>query len=192
MTWDYHTAPHSFHWRLFHWYYMTSLGLTHPWLGFGPGQEISYSPFAKEAHSQFVEIFFETGIIGLVAYCVFWVRMAKAALTPLNPEETAGTYREADTRALWLIMFIGITLVSAFDASFNLETVSFTFLIVSIFVMQAPAPAVAAEAALISRFSTAIPAWSWRRAHPRSEPVGARRARLLTNFATNPTIETRR
>ncbi|HUZ33187.1 MAG TPA: O-antigen ligase family protein [Xanthobacteraceae bacterium] len=173
MTWDYHTAPTSVHWRIYHWYYMTSLGLSHPWFGFGPGQEISYSPFSREAHSQFVEIFFETGIIGLLAYCVFWWRMAKAALTPVDQKAPADAARGADLRALWFILFIGITLVSLFDQSFNLETVSFTFLIVSIFIMQAP-PLAEAEVKQLPPRAAKIPAWRWRRASIAVPHAGAR------------------
>jgi O-antigen ligase len=140
-TWDYHTAPTSVHWRIHHWYYMTSLGLTHPWLGFGPGQETLYSPFSLEAHSQFVEIFVEMGLIGLAVYCYFWYLLATVALSKSDSKNRKQkSSSDSDLRTLWLLTFVGITLGSMFDESFNLETVSFTFLIVSIFVMLAPSP----------------------------------------------------
>jgi O-antigen ligase len=137
VVWDYHTAPTSFEWRIHQWYYLSSLALLHPWFGFGPGQEQLYSEFnGLAAHSQFVEIFFETGVIGLVAYCYFWSQLAIAALSQHDRREADQVIRpERDLRALWLLLFIGITLDSLFDQSFNLETVSFTYLITSIFVL---------------------------------------------------------
>jgi O-antigen ligase len=139
MTWDYRTATTSVDWRIHHWYYMSMLALSHPWFGFGPGQEVLYSPFSLAAHSLFVQIFFETGSIGLISYSYFWYSLARCAMLE-NQASTmeSGWAGDKDVRILWIFFFIAITLVSLFAQSFNLETVSFSYLIVSIFVVLAP------------------------------------------------------
>ncbi len=160
-TWDYHTATTSLHWRIHHWYYMSLLALSQPWLGFGPGQEMLYSPFTVEAHSQFVQVFFETGSIGLISYSYFWYRLARSAMSKNESQMTDRSWAgEKDLRTLWILLFIGITLVSLFDSSFNLETVSFSFLIVSIFVVLAPSSAFQGQVAGRAT-TTQTAAWRW-------------------------------
>ena len=44
--------------------------LEQPWLGFGPGQSAVSSFFNLEMHNVFLEVFFEGGVIGLVALLV--------------------------------------------------------------------------------------------------------------------------
>jgi O-antigen ligase len=151
VEWDWRTAVTSVHWRIHHWYYLSSLAVDELWFGYGPGQEIFYSPFDLEAHNQFVEIFFETGLVGLLSFVCFWVSMAvivigKGARTRLRRVSV-----ESGIRAFWLIMFVGITLVALFDQSFNTETVAFSHLILSAFVVLSPTKS-AAESHLSSPF----------------------------------------
>jgi O-antigen ligase len=144
-VWDVRTAITSMHWRIHHWYYLSNKALELPWLGFGPGQEPLYSPFALLAHSQFVEVFFETGLLGLIAFGHFWLRIAGAAVSA-SPESGPASIRnshDADARTFWIAMFVGLTWVGLFDQSLNDETVSLSFLLLSVFVMLAPASAIA-------------------------------------------------
>jgi O-antigen ligase len=134
-VWDFRTAITSMHCRIHHWYYLSNKALEElPWLGFGPGQEPLYSPFALVAHSQIVEVFFETGLLGLIAFGHFWLRIAGAAVSASH---------DADARTFWIAMFVGLTWVGLFDQSLNEETVSLSFLLLSMFVMLAPASAIA-------------------------------------------------
>jgi O-antigen ligase len=154
VAWDWQTAVTSFHWRIHHWYYLSTLALERPWIGFGPGQVTLYSPFSLSAHSQFVEIFFETGLLGLISFSLAWfsiplvVRSDRQRLVMLNGKHSA----EIGILHLWIAMFAGVTLVALFDQSFNQETVSFSHLIVSMFVVLAQPQAVA-ERAFGSRYS---------------------------------------
>jgi O-antigen ligase len=139
MVWDWRTAVTSVHWRIHHWYYLSTLALDRPWIGFGPGQEILHSPFELEAHSEFVEIFFETGIIGLISFAAFWFSLPFAAMSDRRRLLMSYGKRlaEVETLHLWIAMFAGVTLVATFDQSFNRETVAFSHLIVSMFVVLA-------------------------------------------------------
>jgi hypothetical protein len=134
-VWDFRTAVTSMHWRIHHWYYLSNKALEEmPWLGFGPGQEPLYSPFALLAHSQIVQVFFETGLLGLIAFGHFWLRIPVAAVSVSH---------NADARTFWIAMFVGLTWVGLFDQSLNEETVALSFLFLSMFVMLAPASAIA-------------------------------------------------
>jgi hypothetical protein len=141
VEWDWRTAVTSVHWRIHHWYYLTSLAVDVLWFGYGPGQEILYSPFDLEAHNQFVEIFFETGLVGLFSFVCFWVSIAAVAIKQEIRTRVRKVSMEHGIRAFWLIMFIGVTLVALFDQSFNTETVAFSHLMLSAFVVSAPAEA---------------------------------------------------
>jgi O-antigen ligase len=156
VVWDWRTAVTSVHWRIHHWYYLSTLALDRPWIGFGPGQEILYSPFALEAHSEFVEIFFETGIIGLISFAAFWFSLPFAAMSDRQRLLISYGKRspEIGTLHLWIAMFSSVTLVALFDDSFNRETVAFSHLIASMFVVLAQPEAVI-ERDLGSRYSPA-------------------------------------
>jgi O-antigen ligase len=108
-------------------------------IGYGPGKVTLYSPFLLLAHSQFVEIFFETGVVGLISYLVFWFSIALVAMS--DRQQLLVSYgkrsAEIDTLHFWLAMFAGVTLVATFDQSFDRETVAFSHLIVSMFVVLA-------------------------------------------------------
>ncbi len=153
-VWDWHTAVTSFHWRIHHWYYLSTLALERPLIGYGPGQVMVYSPFSLTAHSQFMEIFFETGILGLISFAVFWFSIPLAAMTDRQRLVISQGKRSAETGILyfWIAMFAGVTLVALFDQSFNRETVAFSHLIVSMFVVLARPEAVT-ERNLGSRYS---------------------------------------
>jgi O-antigen ligase len=152
VVWDYRTAVTSVHWRIHHWYYLSSLAVDELWFGYGPGQEIFYSPFDLEAHNQFVEIFFETGLVGLLSFICFWVSMAVIVIGKGARTQIRRVPMENGIRAFWLIMFVGITLVALFDQSFNTETVAFSHLILTAFVVLSPTEA-APESQLRSRFA---------------------------------------
>jgi O-antigen ligase len=145
MTWDWRTAVTSFHWRIHHWYYLSMLALDRPWIGYGPGQVTLYSPFALSAHSQFVEIFLETGVLGLISFAASWFSIPLVAMSHRQQLViSAGRQStEIGTLHLWIAMFAGVTLVALFDQSFNQETVAFSHLIVSMFVVLAQPQAVA-------------------------------------------------
>jgi O-antigen ligase len=144
VVWDYRTAVTSVHWRIHHWYYLTSHAIEELWFGYGPGQERLYSPFDLEAHNQFVEIFFETGLLGLVSFVCFWFSIAAIAIR--RGIRTASM--ENGIRAFWVIMFIGVTLVALFDQSFNTETVAFSHLILSALVVSAHAETISTSHSL--------------------------------------------
>ncbi|MHC6152392.1 O-antigen ligase family protein [Bradyrhizobium elkanii] len=143
-VWDWRTAPTSVHWRIHHWYYLSTLGLERAWTGYGPGQVGFYSPFLLLAHSQFVEIFFESGVVGLITFAVFWFSLPLAAMSDRRRLVSLYGKRSAEIGILhlWLAMFAGVTLVASFDASFDRETVAFSHLIVSMFVVLAQPEAV--------------------------------------------------
>jgi O-Antigen ligase len=154
MVWDWRTAPSSFHWRIHHWYYLSTLALERPLIGYGPGQTTLYSPFSLLAHSAFVEMFFETGVVGLISFTVFWFSLPLAAMSDRQRLVVSYGRRSAETGTLhlWLAMFAGVTLVALFDDSFNRETVALSHLIVGMFVVLAQ-PEAAAERAPGSRYS---------------------------------------
>jgi O-antigen ligase len=168
-VWDWHTAVTSFHWRIYHWYYLSSLALEQVLIGYGPGQVTIYSPFSLTAHSQFVEIFFETGIIGLISFVAFWFSISLVAMT--DRQRLVGSHgkrsAEIGVLHLWLAMFAGLTLVGLFDQSFNRETVSFSHLIVSMFVVLVQ-PEAATEREPGSRYSRIS-----MTAGPRTEALGS-------------------
>ncbi|WP_249127626.1 O-antigen ligase [Bradyrhizobium sp. AUGA SZCCT0169] len=143
-VWDWRTAPTSFHWRIHHWYELSMLALERPMIGYGPGQVVLYSPFSLLAHSQFVETFFETGVVGLISFAVFWFSLPVAAMS--DRQRLVVSYgrqsAEVGTLHFWLAMFAGVTLVALFDDSFNRETLAFSYLIVSMFVVLAQPEAV--------------------------------------------------
>jgi O-antigen ligase len=154
MVWDWRTAPTSFHWRIYHWYYLSTLGLERPLIGYGPGQVTIYSPFSLAAHNQFVEIFFETGVVGLISFTVFWFSLPLVAMSDRRRLVISYGEKSAEVGTLhfWIAMFAGVTLVALFDASFNKETVAFSHLIVGMFVVLAQPEAVT-ERDLGSRYS---------------------------------------
>ncbi|MCK1636928.1 O-antigen ligase family protein [Bradyrhizobium sp. 157] len=137
VVWDWRTGVTSFHWRIHHWYYLSTLGLERPWIGYGPGQEILYSPFSLLAHSQFVEIFFDTGMVGLISFAMFWFSIPLVAMSDRQRLVISYGKKSAEIGTLhfWMAMFGGVTLVALFDQSFNKETVAFSHLIVSVFVV---------------------------------------------------------
>ncbi len=144
VVWDWRTAVTSVHWRIHHWYYLSTLALERPWIGYGPGQEILYSPFSLQAHNQFVEIFFDTGMVGLISFAVFWFSIPLVAMSDRQRLVISYGKKSAEIGTLhfWIAMFAGVTLVALFDQSFNRETVAFSHLIVSIFVVLAQPEAV--------------------------------------------------
>jgi O-antigen ligase len=144
VVWDWRTAETSVHWRIHHWYYLSTLALERPLIGYGPGQVTLYSPFSLLAHSQFVEIFFESGVVGLITFAVFWFSLPLAAMSDRRRLVSSYGKRSAEIGILhlWLAMFAGVTLVASFDASFDRETVAFSHLIVSMFVVLAQPEAV--------------------------------------------------
>jgi O-antigen ligase len=146
IVWDWRTAVTSVHWRISHWYYLSVLALERPWIGFTPGQVTLYSPFSVEAHSQFVEIFFETGVVGLMSFAAFWLSLPFVAMSERQRIRFSYGKRSAEssTLHLWMAMFAGVTLVAIFDQSFNRETVAFSHLITSAFVVLAH-PKIATE-----------------------------------------------
>jgi O-antigen ligase len=171
-VWDWHTAVTSFHWRIYHWYYLSTLALEQALIGYGPGQVTIYSPFSLTAHSAFVEIFFETGIIGLISFAAFWFSIPLVAMTDRQRLVISHGKRSAEigTLHLWMAMFAGVTLVGFFDQSFNRETVAFSHLIVSMFVVLAQ-PEAATEREPGSRYSRIS-----MTAGPRTEALGSREA----------------
>jgi O-antigen ligase len=171
-VWDWHTAVTSFHWRIYHWYYLSTLALEQALIGYGPGQVTIYSPFSLTAHSQFVEIFFETGIIGLISFAAFWFSIPLVAMTDRQRLVISHGKRSAEIGILhlWMAMFAGVTLVALFDQSFNRETVAFSHLIVSMFVVLAQ-PEAATEREPGSRYSRIS-----MTAGPRTEAFGSREA----------------
>jgi len=154
MVWDWRTAVTSVHWRIHHWYYLSTLALERPSIGYGPGQVTLYSPFSLLAHSQFLEIFFETGVVGLISFAVFWFSLPLAAMSDRQRLVISYGKKSAEigTLRLWIAMFAGVTLVALFDDSFNRETVAFSHLIVSMFVVLAQ-PETVTERNLGSRYS---------------------------------------
>jgi O-antigen ligase len=144
VVWDWRTAVTSVHWRIHQWYYLSTLALDRPWIGFGPGQVTLYSPFSLLAHSQFVEIFFETGTVGLISFAAFWFSIPWVAMSDRRRLVISYGKRSAEVEALhlWIAMFAGVTLVATFDQSFNRETVAFSHLIVSVFLVLAQPEAV--------------------------------------------------
>jgi O-antigen ligase len=154
VMWDWRTAVTSVHWRIYHWYYLSTLGLERAWIGYGPGQTPLYSPFHLLAHNQFVEIFFDTGVVGLISFIVFWFSLALAAMSDRQRviNSSGKKSEEAGILHFWVAIFVGVTLVALFDASFNKETVAFSHLIVSMFVVLA-LPEAVTERDLGSRYS---------------------------------------
>jgi hypothetical protein len=154
VVWDWRTAVTSVHWRIHHWYYLSTLALERPLIGYGPGQVTLYSPFSLLAHSQFVETFFETGVVGLISFAVFWFSLPLAAMSDRQRLVISYGKKSAEigTLRLWIAMFAGVTLVALFDDSFNRETVAFSHLIVSMFVVLAQ-PETVTERNLGSRYS---------------------------------------
>jgi O-antigen ligase len=144
VVWDWRTAATSVHWRIHHWYYLSMLALDRPLIGYGPGQVTLYSPFSLLAHSQFLEIFFETGVVGLISFVVFWFSLPLAAMSDRQRLVISHAKRSTEIGILhfWISMFAGLTLIALFDASFNKETVAFSHLIVSVFVVLAQPEAV--------------------------------------------------
>ncbi|KRP85240.1 hypothetical protein AOQ73_39245 [Bradyrhizobium pachyrhizi] len=153
-VWDWRTAPSSVHWRIYHWYYLSTLALEQPLIGYGPGQTALYSPFVLLAHSAFVEMFFETGVVGLISFTVFWFSLPLAAMSDRQKLVACYGRRSAQIQPLnlWIAMFIGVTLVALFDDSFNRETVALSYLILGMFLVLAQ-PEAAVERAPGSRES---------------------------------------
>jgi O-antigen ligase len=147
VTWDWRTAVTSVHWRIHHWYYLSTLGLERPWIGYGPGQTPLYSPFLLQAHNQFVEIFFDTGMVGLISFVVFWFSLALAAMSDRQRVINSFGKKSAEAGILhfWVAIFVGVTLVALFDQSFNRETVAFSHLIVTVFIVLSQPKAVTAR-----------------------------------------------
>lgn len=147
VTWDWRTAVTSVHWRIHHWYYLSTLGLERPWIGYGPGQTPLYSPFLLQAHNQFVEIFFDTGMVGLISFVVFWFSLALAAMS--DRQRVINSFGKKSVEAgilhFWVAIFVGVTLVALFDQSFNRETVAFSHLIVTVFIVLSQPKAVTAR-----------------------------------------------
>jgi O-antigen ligase len=147
VMWDWRTAVTSVHWRIHHWYYLSTLGLERPWIGYGPGQTPLYSPFLLQAHNQFVEIFFDTGMVGLISFVVFWFSLALAAMSDRQRVINSFGKKSAEAGILhfWVAIFVGVTLVALFDQSFNRETVAFSHLIVTVFIVLSQPKAVTAR-----------------------------------------------
>jgi hypothetical protein len=138
-VWDPRTALTSFHWRLTHWYFLFVEAVQQPWLGFGPGQVVSHNSFGLDAHSQFLQVFFDEGLIGLVAYCFFWFSIPFAVLST-QVTSVRGNKKvpiETEARDIWLIMFVALTLASTFSFGFSLATLAYSHFIVAIFVVMA-------------------------------------------------------
>jgi hypothetical protein len=172
VVWDWRTAVTSVHWRIHHWYYLSTLGLEQPWIGYGPGQEIFYSPFALEAHNQFVEIFFEGGMVGLISFAAFWFSIPLVAMSNRQRLVIASGKKSAEigTLHLWNAMFAGVTMVALFDQSFNQETVGLSHLIVSMFIVLAQPEAITERdhGSNYLRVSMGLNRWG---AEERSEPL---------------------
>ncbi|MCP3416916.1 MULTISPECIES: O-antigen ligase family protein [Bradyrhizobium] len=154
VVWDWQTAVTSVHWRIHHWYYLSTLGLERAWIGYGPGQTPIYSPFLLQAHNQFVEIFFDTGMVGLISFAAFWFSLPLAAMS--DRRRIINTFGKKSAEAgilhFWVAIFVGVTLVALLDQSFNRETVAFSHLIVTVFIVLSQPEAVTAR----------NPGWSFR------------------------------
>lgn len=136
VTWDFRTAVTSFHWRIAHWYYLLSRATEQPFFGFGPGQAGSYNPFRLDAHSQFVQIFFDEGLLGLCIYIMFWFSIPIAVVSAYRVEANSHRRKsnDADIRNIWMITFAAVTLAATFSFGFSMATLAYSHLIVSIFV----------------------------------------------------------
>jgi O-antigen ligase len=77
----------------------------HPWLGVGLGEFSRYSPqyitqslvdrfpaalYGENAHSQPIQIVAELGVIGLVAFVWYWIRVLGPAVRRLRSREYSG------------------------------------------------------------------------------------------------------
>jgi len=74
----------SLQWRLVNWGVLIRLGLQHPWFGHGAGMTEVLNPVINQntgtpfnAHDDFVRFFFETGIVGLMAYLLYGVSLGR-------------------------------------------------------------------------------------------------------------------
>lgn len=153
-VWDYRTGETSVHWRIYHWYYLLSHAWEFPFLGHGPGQTTLYSPFRLEAHSMFVEVFFECGLYGLLAFGLFWFSIPRALSRDRKRVEVR---KSPDTaaRRLAFALFVSVTIMGFFDQSFNIEVVEFSHLIIGMFVALSPVVNVnPAAARILSAFQS--------------------------------------
>jgi O-antigen ligase len=81
-------------WRQVMWSDMYNKGLTRPWTGFGTGtieiiveQVRGVSLGALEAHNDYIKIFVEMGVFGLVAYIVFIIGILYSLLIRIQSRE---------------------------------------------------------------------------------------------------------
>ncbi len=77
-------STNSFQWRLINWSGLVLLGLQHPLLGHGAGMTTRLNPLVNSdngipfnAHNDFVRLFFEGGVVGLLLYIAFGVALCR-------------------------------------------------------------------------------------------------------------------
>lgn len=71
----YDVVESSFHWRIVHWYRLIQQASENHVMGFGPGMTTYINDFNKSAHSSFVELYVEQGIIGFNLYVLLLISM---------------------------------------------------------------------------------------------------------------------
>lgn len=54
------------------WLYSLPMIQENPWFGYGVNSFQIYSPLQVDAHNSYLKVIFETGVIGLVLYCLFF------------------------------------------------------------------------------------------------------------------------
>ena len=88
--------------RLAHWRAAEGMWLDHLWLGVGFGNyEVVYPAYAigrwldplGHAHNYVLNLGAETGIVGLIGYCLFWLWVIAYAWRGLNNSEASGLNR---------------------------------------------------------------------------------------------------
>lgn len=138
LAWDYRLIDSSLHWRVYHWYYLIDNLRPSLLLGIGAGQEIILSPFRRQAHSMFVEILVESGILGLFAFLGFWLSMAVLPFRRRLAQLAGGDRTFHALRSLWLALFASVSLAALLSVSLNYDVVALSHLLVGYFVLVRP------------------------------------------------------
>ncbi|MDQ7029783.1 MAG: O-antigen ligase family protein [Ardenticatenia bacterium] len=101
--------------RLAHWYAAVGMFADHPWLGVGVGNYAAVYPAYKlppwddplgHAHNIFLNVAAETGLVGLLAYVLFW--LAAFRLTWLAVRTTDGVWRGIAVGALGSFVHLSV------------------------------------------------------------------------------------
>lgn len=105
-------SVNSITWRALNWDTLVRLGLEHPWLGHGIGMTTVLNPdlsaesgVPSNAHNDFVRLFFEAGVAGLVCYLIYGALLARWLLGRVRPASRGRWATASAVAAAWLALF---------------------------------------------------------------------------------------